>query len=146
MIKTISTSYHTANPQRATSLMQEVIKENTKLTNRVTQEYLLQDLVKKELATKDVASIEKKQREQRRNDVKKDKKMIDFLMKRKLKDTTDAVKSKRKEYKATKSKLYEEISPRPLAANAFRKLMRNNSTNLFNKTSNQMKRNWKVSR
>ena len=39
--------------------MQEVIKENVKLTNRMTQMMLLKELVRRRVPTKDVISIQR---------------------------------------------------------------------------------------
>ena len=80
-ITTISTNH--ANPEWAEGQMQAVLKENLKLVNRVTQSMLLTELTRRRIPLKDVRSIEIKQRWQGRE--KKDKALIDFLMKRKKK-------------------------------------------------------------
>ena len=59
-IDNISNNYNLANPLRAGGLMIEVFNEDTKLTLRATQMYLLQALVRRKLATEDVLSIELK--------------------------------------------------------------------------------------
>ena len=59
-ISAISTRH--ANPRWAAGQMQEVIKENVKLTNRTTQMMLLKELVRRRVPTKDVISVEKNQR------------------------------------------------------------------------------------
>ena len=78
-ITNISTNH--ANPQWAEGQMTEVLKENMKLVNRVTQTMLLKELTKKRIPLKDVKSIEVKQRWNGRG--KKDRTLIDFLMKKK---------------------------------------------------------------
>ena len=59
-ITSISTNH--ANPRRAEGQMKEVIKENVKLANRTTQAMLLRELVRRRIPTKDVTSIEERQR------------------------------------------------------------------------------------
>ena len=101
-INTISTNH--ANPQWAAGQMSKVIKENVKLVNRVTQTHLINELVKRKIPLKDVASIELKQRWNGKGE--KDMQMIMFLMKKKLKSAQAEEEQKRKEYKAAKDKLY----------------------------------------
>ena len=101
-INIISTNH--ANPQWAAGQMQEVIRENVKLVNRTTQTILLKELVKKKIPLKDVSSIEEKQRWNGRG--KMDLKLIEFLMRKKLRSSRHEENVKRKEFIAAKRKLY----------------------------------------
>ena len=102
--------------------MMEVIKENVKLTERVTQKHLLQKLLREKLGLNDVLSIEYKQRSQRKINKERDYGMIEFHMKRKLKDATEDELEKRKDYKVAKSKLYEIVKHKSKSAKEFRML------------------------
>ena len=102
-ISAISTRH--ANPRWAAGQMQEVIKENVKLTNRTTQMMLLKELVRRRMPTKDVMSIERNQRWNGRG--RKDVQMIDFLMKRKVKSAVQELKKQRRMYYEEKDKLYK---------------------------------------
>ena len=92
-INIISTNH--ANPNWAAGQMLEVIKENVKLVNCTTQTWLLSELVKKKIPLKDVISIEVKQRWNKRG--KKDVKLIEFLMMKKLRSSRKEERIKRKE-------------------------------------------------
>ena len=69
-VSAISTNH--PNPSRANRQMLEVIEANQKLSSRVTQKDLIWELIKKNIALKDVASIEYKQRQQRKRIKEKD--------------------------------------------------------------------------
>jgi hypothetical protein len=97
-INIISTNH--ANPNWAAGQMLEVIKDNVKLVNRTTQTGLLSELVKKKIPLKDVTSIEVKQRWNKRG--KKDIKLIEFLMMKKLRSSWKEDTTKRKELIRTK--------------------------------------------
>ena len=101
-INIISTNH--ANPNWAAGQMLEVIKENVKLANRTTQTILLKELIIKKIPLKDVTSIEVKQRWNGKG--KKDVKLIEFLMKKKLRSSQKEEKAKRREARTAKSKLY----------------------------------------
>ena len=58
VVKVTNISANLTNPQRAKDLMLEVIKENVKLTERVSQKHLLQKLLREKLGLNDVLSIE----------------------------------------------------------------------------------------
>ena len=125
-ITTISTNH--ANPEWAEGQMQAVLKENLKLVNRVTQSMLLTELTRRRIPLKDVRSIEIKQRWQGRD--KKDKALIDFLMKRKKKSAIHEEKVQRRQYWKAKKELYEgagaglRLSRRSRMAVDFRKVQK----------------------
>ena len=108
--------------------MQAVLKENLKLVNRVTQSMLLTELTRRRIPLKDVRSIEIKQRWQGRD--KKDKALIDFLMKRKKKSAIHEEKVQRRQYWKAKKELYEgagaglRLSRRSRMAVDFRKVQK----------------------
>ena len=91
-ITNISTNH--ANPRWAEGQMKEVIKGNVKLANRTTQAMLLRELVRRRIPTKDVISIEARQRWNGRG--RQDVKMIEFLMKRKLKSAAIELRKQRR--------------------------------------------------
>ena len=101
-ITNISTNH--ANPRWAEGQMKEVIKENVKLANRTTQAMLLRELVRRRIPTKDVISIEARQRWNGRG--RQDVKMIEFLMKRKLRSAAIELRKQRRKYRDAKEKLY----------------------------------------
>ena len=120
--------------------MREVLKEDTKLTVRVTQMYLLQGLVRRKLATEDVKSIELKQRDQRRILKFKDLQLMEMLMKRKLMDAVAEAKSQRKIYFAKKAELYGEINGRRShVAKEFRKILNKHIQKVFEDKNNKNK-------
>ena len=136
-ISAISTRH--ANPRWAAGQMQEVIKENVKLTNRTTQMMLLKELVRRRVPTKDVISVEKNQRWNGRG--KKDVQMIDFLMKRKVKSAVQELKKQRRKYYEEKDKLYKgggRLNRHSRIASDFRKVQKVEVERLF---KNNLERN-----
>ena len=129
-ISAISTRH--ANPRWAAGQMQEVIKENVKLTNRTTQMMLLKELVRRRVPTKDVISIERNQRWNGRG--KKDVQLIDFLMKRKVKSAVQELKKQRRKYYEEKDKLYKgggRLNRHSRIASDFRKVQKVEVERLF---------------
>ena len=123
-ITNISTNH--ANPQWAEGQMTEVLKENMKLVNRVTQTMLLKELTRKKIPLKDVKSIEVKQRWNGRG--KKDRALIAFLMKKKRRSAIQEEKIKRRQYMIAKKELYEgavvRLNRRSRMAVEFRRLQK----------------------
>ena len=112
--------------------MQEVIKENVKLTNRMTQMMLLKELVRRRVPTKDVISIERNQRWNGRGP--KDIQMIDFLMKRKMRSAMQELKKQKRKYHEEKDKLYKgrgRLNRHSKIASDFRKVQRVEVERLF---------------
>ena len=99
-------SQNHANPNWAAGRMLEVIKENVKLVNRTTQTMLLRELVRKKIPLKDVTSIEIRQRWNGRG--KKDLRLIEFLMSKKLRSAQAEEKLKRSAYRKAKDRLYRQ--------------------------------------
>ena len=106
--------------------MTEVLKENMKLVNRVTQTMLLKELTRKKIPLKDVKSIEVKQRWNGRG--KKDRTLIEFLMKKKRMSAMQEEKIKRRQYLIVKKELYEgaevRLNRRSRMAVEFRRLQK----------------------
>ena len=121
--------------------MLEVIKANQKLSSRVTQKDLIRELVKRNIALKDVASIEYKQRQQRKRMKEKDTRMIKPLMKWNLDDAMAEERAVREDYMKAKHELYKTVNNKSKLVKKLRQIQHKYIEGVYNnnKESNKNK-------
>ena len=115
-------SLNSTNPPRALSLMKAVIGLNIKLAKRTLTSNLLQNLLKKDLATNDAENTEMRLR--RRINVI-DKEFLKYIMKKKLNDALEDENEIRRKFHEAKKNVEEEVEFRSKEGKKFREIQKN---------------------